>query len=151
MEGSEKLKAEILEALKAEILEELQINSRKRVPGLEIVRKKWFYGLDGKHSHYENSKMDSLFGNDQHRIWEAVRSLTRIIFEKECQIQLRDCNQDEILRVADALCDYIYLLKKMEGKSGIWNSAKCISFYRKDQIRESFEESQEKNQKKESA
>lgn len=108
MEDLEKLKAE----LKAEILEELQINSRKRVPGLEVVRKKWFYGSDEKYCHYDNSKMDELFGTDQHRVWEAVRSLTRIIFEKEWPIQLRDCNQDEVARVADSLCDYIYLLKK---------------------------------------
>lgn len=103
----------IKEELKREILEELKNNSasRKSVPALEKVKAKWFYGPDAR-NRYNGSLMDQLFGNpEQHRIWDAVRLLVRIIFCKKSTVGLSDVDQEKLERVCDSLCKCIYSLK----------------------------------------
>lgn len=100
----EELKAEILEELKAE-------NSKKSVPGLEVIRKKWFNGPDSRNK-YSSSLMHQMFGNDQHRIWDNVRSLARIIFGMKSQVRLSSVDQKELEMVCESLCELIYKLKE---------------------------------------
>ena len=107
MNEREQLKAEIRE----EILEELAKKSNKPVPALENVRKKWFNGPD-KRFKYNNSKMQQVFGNNQHRVWDAIRTLTRLIFHKGTCSQLRDIDQEKVEKVANSICEMVYLLEK---------------------------------------
>ncbi len=101
----ELLKAELRE----EILEELSRKSNRRALGLETVRKKWFFGPNKKFQ-FENSKMAQFFGTDQHKVWDAVRSLTRLIFHKGSCSQLENLNQEKVEYVANALCELVYSL-----------------------------------------
>lgn len=95
------------EKLKQEILEELRTEkSRKEIPGLVAVKKKWFNGADRKYR-WSDSSMDVLFGNDQHRVWDNVRQLTRVIFNAPHQTSLLTLNQEEVAQVADILCEII--------------------------------------------
>lgn len=95
------------EKLKQEILEELRTEkSRKEVPGLVAVKKKWFNGADRKYI-WSDSSMDALFGNDQHRVWDNVRQLTRVVFNAPHQTSLLTLNQEEVAQVADILCKII--------------------------------------------
>lgn len=108
MTGIEKLKEE----LKAEILEELKTeNSRKSVLGLEVIRKKWFNGPNNRDK-YSNSLMSKMFGNDQHRVWDNVRGLARIIFGVKSQVRLSSVDQKKLEMVCDSLCELIYRLKE---------------------------------------
>lgn len=100
----EELKAEILEELKAE-------NSKKSVPGLEVIRKKWFNGSDSRNK-YNGSLMHKMFGNDQHRVWDNVRGLARIVFGVKSQVRLSTVDQKKLETVCDSLCELIYKLKK---------------------------------------
>ena len=108
MTDIEKLKKE----LKLEILEELKTeNSRKSAPGLEVVRKKWFNGSDIRNK-YDGSLMYKMFKNDQHRVWDNVRGLARIIFGVKSQVRLSSVDQKKLEMVCDALCELIYKLKE---------------------------------------
>lgn len=109
MNEREQLKAEIME----EILEELAKKSNKPVPALENVRKKWFNGPD-KRFKYSNSKMQQVFGDNQHRVWDAIRSLTRLVFNKSQCSQLRDIDQEKVEKVANSICEMVYSLAKEE-------------------------------------
>lgn len=109
-EERELLKAE----LRAEILEELSRKSNRRAPGIEAVRKKWFQG-ENKINPYFDSEMDKVFGSDQHKVWEAVRTLTRLIFHKGSCSQLENLDQNKVEYVADALCELVHSLE-MEQK-----------------------------------
>lgn len=51
--------------------------------------------------------MDVLFGNNQHRVWDNVRQLTRVIFNVPHQTSLLTLNQEEVAQVADILCKMI--------------------------------------------
>lgn len=111
MNDLEKLKQE----LKQEILEELKsYTSNRRIPGLEAVRKKWFNGPNSRDK-YTDSLMYKMFKNDQHRVWESVRTLTRLIFSMKSQVRLSSVDQTDVERVADALCKLIYSLKQEIG------------------------------------
>lgn len=99
----EKLKQEILEELRAEKL-------KKEVPGLAAIKKEWFNGPDRKYR-WSDSSMYDLFGNDQHRVWDNVRQLTRVIFNVPYQTSLLALNQEEVARVADILCETIANLR----------------------------------------
>lgn len=90
-------------------MDELENRRNGRIPGLENIRKKWFNGND-KNNKYRNSKMDTVFGNNQHKVWDAVRGLTRIIFNKNSPAKLRYLDQDAVEEVADRICELIYLL-----------------------------------------
>lgn len=107
----EKLKEE----LKMEILAELKTNSelsnpKKFVPGMNSVLVKWFKGDDKKNA-YSKTKMHLLFGDKQHRVWDNVRALTRLIFDTNSGAKLNLCNQKQVEHVADTLCETIYSLR----------------------------------------
>lgn len=108
-EERELLKAELRE----EILEELARKSNRRALGIESVRKKWFIGPD-KRNPYSNSEMYKVFRNDQHKVWEAIRTLTRLIFHKGSCAQLENLDQEKVEHVADALCELVYSLVREE-------------------------------------
>lgn len=105
MDDREKLKAEIRE----EILAEIERKSNKAVPGLENIREKWFNGEDKYHK-YDNSKMQQLFGNNQHHVWDAARTLTRVILRKDYCAQLRSLDQNEVEEVMNKICETVYSL-----------------------------------------
>lgn len=108
MTDIEKLKKE----LKSEILEELKSEtSRKSVPGLEAIRKKWFNGSNNRDK-YNDSLMYKMFQNDQHRVWGNVRGLARIIFGVKSQVRLSSVDQKKLEMVCDSLCELIYKLKE---------------------------------------
>lgn len=108
MTDIEQLKGE----LKAEILEELKAEaSRKGIPGLEAVRKKWFNGPDRKDK-YHDSEMYKRFGNDQHKVWDSVRAIARVIFDMKSQTRLSMVNQEKLEVVCDSLCQLICELKE---------------------------------------
>ena len=109
----ETLKQEI----KEEILKELKERSRKNVPAIETIRKKWFNGPDPNYR-YSGSEMEKLFGSyGQHRVWDALRTLTRLIFGKDNQAQLQNVDPKELEHVMNALCEYVYNLKKEQLES----------------------------------
>lgn len=103
----EQLKAEI----RAEILSEIEKKSHKVIPGLEAVREKWFIGSD-KRFKYSGSKMERLFGANQHKVWDAVRAATRLVLGKDYCAQLNSLDQRKVERVADTICETIYSLRK---------------------------------------
>lgn len=109
MDDRELLKQEI----KTEIMEELNAaRSMKQIPGLKKVKEKWFFGPD-KNFKYSNSVMDKMFGcYNQHRVWDSVRQLTRIIFSATYLSELTRLDQDKIEYVADRLCTEICELRK---------------------------------------
>jgi len=110
MTDIEKLKEE----LKQEILEELKNNSvsGKNVPAMDKVKAKWFYGPDARNK-YVGSLMDITFGyREQHRVWDTVRLLVRIIFCKKSTTRLSDVDPEKVERVCDSLCKCIYSLKE---------------------------------------
>lgn len=109
MNDLERLKEELREEILAEIRND--ISTRKNVDSLEKVKAKYFYGPNKK-DRYIGSKMYTLFGSSgQHRVWDAVRTLTRIIFNKKSQAQLATVDQDEVERVCDLLCELVCNLK----------------------------------------
>lgn len=109
MDDRELLKQEI----KTEIMEELNADrSMKQVPGLKKVKEKWFFGPD-KNFKYSDSVMSKMFGSyNQHKVWESVRHLTRIVFGATYQPELTRLDQDKIEYVADRLCTLICELRK---------------------------------------
>lgn len=108
MDDLEKLKQE----LKAELLEELKVEgARKSVPGLEAIRKKWFNGTDIRNK-YNDSEMYKRFGNDQHKIWDHVRGITRIVFGVKNQARLSIVDQEKLEKVCDDLCQIICDLRE---------------------------------------
>lgn len=107
----EELKAEILEELKAEV-------SKKSIPGLEAIRKKWFNGPDNRNK-YNNSLMYKRFANDQHRVWDNVRGLARIIFGVKSQVRLSSVDQKKLEMVCNSLCELIYKLKEELEKENV--------------------------------
>lgn len=109
MNDLERLKEE----LRQEILEEIRndIPSRKSVDSLERIKAKYFYGPNMNDRH-NGSRMYNLFGSyGQFKVWDAVRTLTRIIFDKKNQGQLAFADQDEVERVCDSLCYLVCSLK----------------------------------------
>ena len=104
MTEREQLKAEIF----AEIMAELDKKSNKRIPSLEAVRKNWFFGPDPKFR-YSESKMQQAVGyRNQHVVWEAVRTLTRLIFGKNPYTRLISCDQGRVEEVANSICEMVY-------------------------------------------
>ncbi|MDR2025356.1 MAG: hypothetical protein LBQ71_19425 [Hungatella sp.] len=108
MNDLEKIKAELKREILAEISNDMP--SRKNVDSLERIKTKYFYGPNMNDRH-NGSRMQKLFGNDQHRVWDAVRTLTRIIFDKKNQGQLTFADQDEVERVCDSVCYLVCSLK----------------------------------------
>lgn len=110
----EQMKEELKEELKTEILKELEESrhSMKRVPALEAMRKKWFHGPNPKYP-YSDSKMYKIFGGyDQHKVWDTVCAVTRLVFQVDSRVQLRNCDQDKVEHVADVLFETVYSLRK---------------------------------------
>lgn len=113
-EEREQLKAELRE----EILEEMTNKSRKTAPGLKKVYEKWFFGPDKKDK-FKNSKMEQAFGRSMSwKAWEGIRALAKTHFGISYQSQLINVNQDELERVADAICQLVYSLKVNQQKEG---------------------------------
>ena len=108
-EERELIKAELRE----ELLEEIARKSNRRAPGIETVRKKWFTGPN-KMYQYSNSEMDKIFGADQHKVWDAIRTLTRLIFGKSSCSQLEFLEQDAVEDVTERLCKIVYDLRIKE-------------------------------------
>lgn len=111
-EERELLKAELRE----EILEELSRKSNRRAPGIEAVRHRWTCDSKNKYS-YTESKLGKYFGANQCKVWDAVRTLTRLIFQKGSCSQLENLDQDKVEYVANALCELVYSLAE-EQKEG---------------------------------
>lgn len=106
-EERESIKAELRE----EIMNELSNKQRKRPSGLETVYKRWFYGPDSRDK-YKNSKMAQAFGNaTQWKVWEAVRTLARLVLGKSRVAQLDEADQEAVERVTEAICQLVYSLK----------------------------------------
>lgn len=109
-EEREQLKAELRE----ELMNELSSKSRKTSPGLDTVYKKWFYGPDRRNNH-KDSKMAKAFGNaNQWGVWEAIRTLVRLIFGRRYVAQLISDDQQKVEEVANTICELIYSLKAGE-------------------------------------
>lgn len=110
------------EQLKDEILAEVE----KRFAGIALkedtqgvlaeVREKWF--TDGSSSN-QNSLMYKAFGAVTYwKVWELIRKLTCLIFNCGYVRHLTYIkDHDEVLRVADTLCQTVYELRRdfMEG------------------------------------
>lgn len=56
--------------------------------------------------------MYKVFKNDQHKVWDNIRALTRQIFQASSQAGLRNIDQEQVERVADTICETIYSLRK---------------------------------------
>ena len=78
---------------------------------MEKIKAKWMYGPDARYR-YSDSVLDKLFGNNQHKAWDAVRSLTRLIFSKGNQSQLANVDQELLEHVCDKLFETVYELRK---------------------------------------
>ena len=106
------------EELRAELMEEFNKKSHKQVQALVSISKKWFNGPN-KNFKWSDSKMQRIFGShDQHKVYEAIRTLTRLIFGKSVAVQLRDEDQKEVEKVANAICELVYSLKVNQQKAG---------------------------------
>ena len=109
-----------LEELKQQLKKELQEEFKTKIcdTPLKEAKKKWFYG-GRKSSMYGNKYTDSImekeFGSPvNHRIWENVRNLTKIIFDKSDYRHLVDIDTEIADYVCDRICATIYTLRKCE-------------------------------------
>lgn len=99
--------------LKQEILEELMVKkSNKSIPGLEAIKKKWFNGSNPENK-YRDSVMEKRFGSyGQHKVWDAMRTLARLIFHKTYQSELQRVEQEKLEHVCNALCELVCSLEE---------------------------------------
>lgn len=107
------------EEIKQDILRELEESraTRRTPSGMEKVKAKWMYGPDAKYR-YTDSVLEKLFGTNQHKVWDATRSLVRLIFHKDNQSQLANVDQELLEHVCDTLFETVYRLRKeVTGKS----------------------------------
>lgn len=111
---------QIKESIKKEILNELPSVNEKAIP-LEYAKKTWFYG-EGGSIKFENSVMEKEFGRYRmHKVWEAVRTLTKEIFGKQYYQQLSDCDPEVCNIVCDKICETVIELRKLD------EVQKCLS------------------------
>lgn len=100
-EEREQLKAE----LRKEIVDEINsMPNRKHPEGLKDVKTCWF---GGAHTPSYASRMGKILP-DSHYAWDAIRTLTRLIYGKKNYYQLVSVEQEDVKRVANALCELVY-------------------------------------------
>lgn len=101
------------EEIKQEVLMELEESKATRSipPGINKVKAKWMYGPDSK-NHYTDSILDKVFGANQHKVWEGIRTLVRLIFAKDHQSKLMNVDQELLERVCNELFATVYRLRQ---------------------------------------
>ena len=101
-EEREQLKAE----LRNEIVDEINsmLDRKKHPEGLKDVKTRWF---GGAHTPTYDSRMGKILP-DSHYAWDAIRTLTRLIYGKKNYYQLVSVEQEDVKRVANALCELVY-------------------------------------------
>lgn len=101
------------EEIKQEVLMELEESKATRSipPGINKTKAKWLYGPDSR-DRYTDSMLDKVFGTSQHKVWDAVRTLARLIFAKDHQSKLMNVDQGLLEHVCDELFATVYRLKQ---------------------------------------
>lgn len=101
------------EEIKQEVLMELEESKATRSipPGISKVKAKWMYGPDSR-DRYTDSMLDKVFGTSQHKVWDAVRTLVRLIFSKGHQNKLMNVDQELLEHVCEELFETVYRLRQ---------------------------------------